>query len=111
MTYKDLYTKYRKVLRAYPGIGNLCGIPGEIGKATTINYVKSGSRWREISRETENITADYYLNSVTAMPFFRALGGYERVEMGYCVMGCLPLKLTSISPDRQQRTVREFTLL
>ena len=111
MTYKELYTKYRKVLRAYPGSGNLCGIPGEIGKATTIRYEKAGSRWREVSRETEDITSDYYLNSVTAMPFFRALGGYERAEMGYSVLGYLPLRLTSISPDRQQRTIREFTIL
>lgn len=108
MTYSELYHNYKTVLNAYPGIGNLCEIPGMIGKCETIKYEKRGTRWTEISRNTEDMTSDYYLNCVTAIPFFRNLGGSERVEMGYCVRGYLPLQISSISPDETAKVKRIF---
>lgn len=108
MTYSDLYHNYRNVLKAYPEIGNLCEIPGILGKCETIKYEKHGKSWKEISRKTEDLTSDYYLNSITAIPFFRSLGGSERVERGYCVRGYLPLTITSVSPDGAMKTKRIF---
>lgn len=108
MTYSELYKNYRSVLKTYPGIGNLCEIPGIIGKCETVKYERRGNSWKEVSRKTENMTSDFYLNCVTAIPFFRSLGGSERVERGYCMRGYLPLQISSISPDGTMKTKRNF---
>jgi hypothetical protein len=111
-TYKDFRTTYAWALRTYPGTANLPYDPDlMLGKVTTKTYHKSGSRWvLDSERHAEDLTVRSYFNCIDAIPFFRALGGSERVTMGYCVMGYVPLKISSISPDRTTKHVREFKL-
>ena len=75
-----------------------------------VHYVKRGNRWFCDFNETRDTTPAFYFNTIDAIPFFRGLGGYERVTCGYCVRGYVPLEITSISPDRKEKTVRKFKL-
>lgn len=56
-------------------------------------------------RQYKNITND------DTIKFFRRLGGTETVERGYTSQGYLIYKLTSTSPDRQMKTIREFKFI
>jgi hypothetical protein len=49
------------------------------------------------------------MNSIDATPFFKNLGGIERVEYCNTRYGRIPCKIISISPDRQERTIRTYT--
>ena len=49
-------------------------------------------------------TTEQYLNCITSIPFFR-----DRVEKGYTPYGYVPIKLTSYSPDGNEKWVRRFT--
>ena len=42
------------------------------------------------------------------LKWFRRLGGSETAERGYTERGYLIVKLTSTSPDRQNKTIRTF---
>ena len=72
----------------------------------------SGKSWRSKpdTIETESATMDQ-VNKTTnddTMSFFRRLGGYERLERSYTAYGYLPWILTSISPDKSIKRVREY---
>lgn len=41
---------------------------------------------------------------------FRRLGGSETKQMNYTCLGYICTKLTSISPDRQTKVVREYNI-
>lgn len=62
------------------------------------------------SKETKTITEKQYLNIVSddTCKFFRRLGGSETKTMGYTCNGYKCTKLVSISPDKQNKTIREF---
>lgn len=114
MTYAEFYKTYKWARENYPGVGNLpLGNEDQvIGKMTERRYHKSGSRWvLDCETEKRDFSTRYYLNCVDAVPFFRGLGGSERVEQAYTVLGYLPVKISSVSPDRKTRTVREFQIL
>lgn len=74
---------------------------------------ESGKSWkskpdciesREITEhEHESATID------STLKFFRALGGSETAERTYTAAGYKVTRLTSTSPDRQHKTVREYT--
>lgn len=53
----------------------------------------------------------YYANVISGIPFFRSLGGVERVTKAYTRRGFLPVKIESISPDGTQKTVHIFEIL
>jgi len=53
-------------------------------------------------RQYNNITSD------DALKWFRRLGGSETAQRCYTCAGYRVYKLTSISPDRQQKNIREF---
>lgn len=74
------------------------------------NRTASGKNWKNVPYETRKLTisAQFYYNCVDAMPFFRNLGGTERATKSYTRYGYIPVTLTSVSPDRQSKTVREF---
>lgn len=65
-----------------------------------------------ILQETETRIVDsQYVDNCTrdeTRKFFRRLGGTERVERAYTHRGLQPIKLTSISPDRQTKYVRKW---
>ena len=45
---------------------------------------------------------------ISSIPFFRDLGGSERVTKGYTIAGYIPVELSSISPSRETKIVRSF---
>lgn len=107
-SYLELKSTYKATLKKYPEISNLfdgkCNI-------TMIEkrFEKIGRKWSAIStQKKENYNYIYYCNCVDAIPFFKALGGTEKVTVEYTVAGKIPTQLTSISPDRNEKTVRSF---
>jgi len=112
MKYREFKSTYAWMLRTYPGTGNLYRDNMEteiIGTCETKRYVKNGRRWTETDAETEPMTGYYYCNGIDAIPFFRGLGGTERVELGHTCYGNIPVSITSTSPDGGTRIVRTFT--
>lgn len=68
---------------------------------------KNSYRLQDTTRETiSESTLTNYINSVG---FFRRLGGKERLEYSYTCYGFKPVKLTSVSPQREQKVIRYFT--
>ena len=70
----------------------------------------SGKSWRKNPVETneEIITPKKFELIISSIPFFRDLGGSERVTKGYTVAGYIPVELSSISPSRETKIVRSF---
>ena len=64
----------------------------------------------EESRGVEEITETQYKNicSDDTLKWFRRLGGSESAERGYTCRGYRVVKLTSTSPNKQSKTIREF---
>lgn len=77
---------------------------------TEYERTDSGKSWarKPVDTETATVSAENYYNCVDAIPFFRNLGGTERVERGYTAFGYIPVRLTSVSPDRKRKIVREW---
>lgn len=107
MTYKEYVAKYETVIKRFPGISSLFGQNWKITQTRT-KYVKSGSRWKGTETETDTIDLQQYCNIFDGIQFFRNLGGYERTEMSYTKAGYIPVKQTSISPDRTEKYVWTF---
>jgi hypothetical protein len=76
----------------------------------TIRYEKKGSKWVETEREEKQITEENYENVINSKHFFTNLGGYERHSKSYTYIGYIVTTVNSISPDRQNKTVRHFTV-
>ena len=76
----------------------------------TIRYKKKGSRWVETEREEKQITEKIYENVINSKHFFTNLGGSERHSKSYTYIGYIVTTVSSISPDRQNKTVRYFTV-
>ena len=70
----------------------------------------SGKSWKKNPVETneEVITPKKFELIISSIPFFRDLGGSERVTKGYTVAGYIPVELSSISPERKTKIVRSF---
>ena len=98
---------YKWMLKEYPNTSYIKADEKFAVECEVTRYIKSGSRWKEISRETENASSTYYCNVVDAVPFFRNLGR-EIVYTSYTKYGLVPYKIYSISPDGTERIVREF---
>ena len=106
--YKKWKKDYAWVIKKYPETANLYNQRGDIGTCTIVHYEKDGNRWDEVDRETVDMNTEYYMNVVSAAPFFKNLGGYERLEAEYVRYGYMPTESISISPDRTERVVRQF---
>ena len=72
------------------------------------NYHKEGRRWILDNTEKSNINEEFYNNIINSKKFFTNLGGYERHTKGYTCNGYIVTHINSISPDRTQKTVRDF---
>jgi hypothetical protein len=73
---------------------------------TKTTYIQEDQTSKEITaQEYRNITED------DTLKFFRRLGGTESAQRSYTCAGYLITKLTSTSPDRQNKTVREFKFI
>ena len=79
---------------------------------TTERYEKtsSGKSWKKNPVETneEVISPKKFELIISSIPFFRDLGGSERVTKGYTIAGYIPVELSSISPERKTKIVRSF---
>ena len=79
---------------------------------TTKKYERtsSGKSWKKDPVETneEVISPKKFELIISSIPFFRDLGGSERVTKGYTVAGYIPVELSSISPSRETKIVRSF---
>ena len=79
---------------------------------TTERYERtsSGKSWKKNPVETneEVISAKKFELIISSIPFFRDLGGSERVTKGYTIAGYIPVELSSISPSRETKIVRSF---
>lgn len=71
-------------------------------------YFKDGKKWVLNNEQIED-TGIYTVRRIEdSIGFFRRLGGIERIERNYTCAGYAPVKLTSISPDKKQKTIRKF---
>ena len=74
-------------------------------------FKKVGNKWVEASKEEKEITQEYYNNVVNAKNFMKNLGGYERHEKSYTSIGYIVTRINSISPDKKDKSVYEFTVI
>ena len=111
-TYKWMLTKYPNTAAMFPSDDTESEI---IGTVTHRKYNKVGNKWVEAEESfkitDEPITRYNYCNGVDAIPFFRGCGGKEIVQMGYTTKGYIPVKITSISPWGDTKTVREYKII
>ena len=112
MSYKEFRSTYSWMLDEYPETENIYkeDMSEVIGQCEIIHFSKAGTRWKEDSRQTEPLTRYYYANVIDAVPFFKGLGGSERVGCSYTKLGYIPTEVSSISPDKQQKTLRIFRI-
>ena len=61
-----------------------------------------------VETDEEVISPKKFELIISSIPFFRDLGGSERVTKGYTVAGYIPVELSSISPSRETKIVRSF---
>ena len=78
---------------------------------TKTEFKKVGSKWAEVNKEEKEITEEYYNNIVGAKNFMKNLGGYERHEKNYTYIGYIVTRINSISPDKKDKSVYEFTVI
>ena len=112
MNYKEFRDTCSWMLKMYPDTDLIYADDMDeiIGKCICTNYIKSGSRWKEIGKGTKEMSRQFYMNCVDAIPFFRRLGGIERVSKGYTYIGYIPTEISSINPDKTKKTKREFII-
>jgi hypothetical protein len=75
-------------------------------KVTTFEL--SGSKFVEVSEKMKFIDEIELSMLIESCKFFRKLGGTETVNRNYTCRGYMPVKLTSKSPDKATKVVREF---
>lgn len=106
MSYEELNDTYTWTLKKYPGASSVCRYEN-IGYKET-RYEKKGSKWVETKSDNRTVDCDWYYNTVDAVPFFKNLGGKEKVDVAYTKVGYLPVRVTSINPTGDEKVVREF---
>lgn len=67
----------------------------------------------QVETKKEVLTEQQYKNTVCddTLKWFRRLGGTETAERSYTSAGYNVTKLTSTSPDRQHKSIREFQFI
>ena len=80
-------------------------------KAERYERTESGKNWKSkpVKVERTEITKEEYKNIIESVSFFRSLGGYERITKSYTCEGYIPVRLISISPDKDTKIIRYFT--
>ena len=70
----------------------------------------SGKSWKKNPVETDEevISPKKFELIISSIPFFRDLGGSQRVTKGYPVAGYIPVVLSTRSPSRETKIVRSF---
>lgn len=107
-TYKEFKKDYSWSLKHYYNLSDIYG--RELFFDCVIeNYTKTGRKWTLDNTTTDNnISSEYYMNTIESIPFFKNLGGVEKVSTKSSILGYIPFKIESISPDKTQKTIRTF---
>ena len=81
-------------------------------KSTTTHYeLKAGTKtaYVQVGESMEEfVDKQYHTNCVTSAPFMRRLGGSEHLAREYTKRGYLVTRIISKSPNKQNKTIREF---
>lgn len=110
MSYSEFQNEYAWSLKKYPDVSHLFGSPYSY-TLNTVDYEKQGGRWVEVDNQTETINLEQYMNIIDATPFFKNIGGIEKVKQSAVVgPGYIPTEIESISPTRDAKTIRKFTI-
>ena len=109
MSYQEFRHTYSDALKKWPDLAEGYGRNYQI-QLTTENYQKSGSRWELVESSTETVPFEWYMNAIDASPFFKNLGGKEKISKSYTVMGLVPVEIVSTSPDGTERTIRRYKI-
>jgi hypothetical protein len=80
---------------------------------TTTHYTKKqGTKngWNIVESETTDVTSQQHHNATNddTLKWFRRLGGSESKQMSYTCNGYKCTKLTSTSPNKENKTIREY---
>ena len=78
---------------------------------TKTKFKKVGSKWVETEKKEKEISQEHYNNIVDAKNFMKNLGGYERHEKNYTYIGYIVTRINSISPDKKDKLLYEFTVI
>ena len=70
---------------------------------TKTTYIVEGEKIEQITKENYN-----NITSKETQQWFRRLGGSETAQRSYTCRGYLITKLTSVSPDRQNKSIYQF---
>lgn len=112
MKFSEFRKTYLWMTKHYP---DTCDMFAEnmdevIGSMEITHYEKKdGAIWKEVDHSVINITRKMYCNVVDAVPFFRNLGGTERLERGHTPFGDnVPVLVCSVNPDKTEMTERRF---
>jgi hypothetical protein len=76
-------------------------VNGELTEATT----------ESMAWEDEGKQFHHNCNSPETRRVFRALGCTERATYGYTLAGYIVTRLTSVSPDKSEKTIRQFRII
>ena len=79
-------------------------------KETRTDFRKIGNKWIETEKITKEVNKDYYNNIITDS-FYHNLSRFIRYTKGYTKAGTLIVKVSAISPDGNEKTVREFEVI
>ena len=79
-------------------------------KETKTDFQKIGNKWIETEKITKEVNKDYYNNIITDR-FYNNLSRSIRYTKGYTKAGTLIVKVSAISPDGNEKTVREFEVI
>ena len=110
MTYSEFRSKYGDILKKYPDLSAGFGSSSYIYQMTKDEYEKVGRSWKLVDSNTEEVSFEKYMNVISAGPFFKNLGGTERITKSYSKLGLVPVEVTSISPDGTQKSVYKFKI-
>lgn len=70
---------------------------------TKTTYIVEGEKTEQITKENYN-----NITSKETQQWFRRLGGSETAQRSYTCRGYLITRLTSVSPDRQNKSIYKF---
>ena len=72
MTYNEIKTNYKWIVKKAPDITNFSDIDGQIITMTETRYTKRGRRWIETETKTEKSRLNFILIRLTRSHFLKA---------------------------------------
>ena len=106
MSYEEFRKTYKRALKKYPMTSEV--FEHDNIKKTVVRQVRQGSKWKTTEEKESVVDYEFYMNTVDSIPFFKNLGGTEKVKLAYTRLGYIPTEIISTSPDREKRTIYTF---